>query len=355
MQPVAPHVELPLAEKLVWLRSAACYPGYEGPIEWVETHFAWVFFTHAYAFKLKKPVQIERLDFSTLAARHWNCLEELRLNRRLAPEVYLDVVPLARCEDGSLRLETAGPVVEWLVKMVRLDRTLMLDARLQTGALRARELNAAFELLGQFYRHQPRIELMPTLFRRRLEAQVERNRAALLDVELALPNREVRELTGLQLEFLADHHELFAKRAQGHVIVEGHGDLRPEHIFLGTPPCIIDCLEFDRDLRICDPVEEFAFLGIECARAGASWVGSFALDVYAGICGDRPAQALVEFYAAHRATSRAKVIAWHLRDPDYRTLAPWSDLALEYLRAARASLDRALHRATSAGSTSGTP
>lgn len=347
-QDAATSTEPSLAEKLRWLRLPDTYPGGADPITTIETHFAWVFFTRDRAYKLKKPVRLERMDFGSLAARHWNCLEELRLNRRLAPTVYLAAVPLVRRRDGRLALEAPGEVVEWLVKMVRLDARQMLDARLRRGDLEAKELRPALQLLARFYRDQPRIAQAPNLFRRRIEAQVERNRSDLLDPALGLPSAQVRELASRQLEFLASHHELFARRAERSALVEGHGDLRPEHIFLGAPPCVIDCLEFDRDLRLNDPVEEIAFLGLECTMAGAGWVLGFALDTYASVCDDRPAGALVDFYTAHRAVTRAKVVAWHLRDPVYRHTAPWAEIATRYLNAGGTALDRARGRRTSA-------
>jgi aminoglycoside phosphotransferase family enzyme len=342
--PGVPQQELAFATKREWLLREECYPGEPGPITATETHFACVFFTRDHAYKLKKPVHQDSMDFSTMAARHWNCLEELRLNRRLAPHVYLDVVPLARRDDGTVRLEASGETVDWLVKMLRLDGERMLDSAIRAGGPSPHELRPALELLGRFYRDAPRIEFTANLYRRRLEAQVERNRDELLDPALGLPNALLRELTSSQLEFLARNHALIGRRVRDCGIVEGHGDLRPEHVFIGTPPCVIDCLEFDRDLRLCDPVEELAFLVLESRRAGAAWIGALALEIYAAVTADVVDPGLVDFYVAHRAVTRAKIVAWHLRDPQYRDRSPWVDIAVGYLKTGQSALARAWQR-----------
>ncbi|HSN73357.1 MAG TPA: hypothetical protein VLT59_17710 [Steroidobacteraceae bacterium] len=340
----APQRELPLSTKLKWLHRPECYPETAGRIESLETHFAWVFFTGQHAYKLKKPVHLRGMDYSSVPSRHWSCLEELRLNRRLAPAVYLEVVPLVRRDDGAMRLEPPGDIVDWLVKMVRLDSRQMLDTCLESGAIEPGRLRPALELLARFYRDAPRIDTTGSAFRRRLEAQVERNRSDLLDPLLGVAATDLREITHGQLEFLAQHHTLFAGRAVRHALLEGHGDLRPEHVYVGTPPCVIDCLEFDRDLRLCDPVEELAFLGLECGRAGAGWVSSAAIEIYAAVTADAPPPEVVDFYISHRAVTRAKIIAWHLADPTYRDRAPWSQMATGYLQLARDALDRAWSR-----------
>jgi aminoglycoside phosphotransferase family enzyme len=336
------RADVPLADKLEWLKRTECYPVESGHIEVIETHFAWLFLTPRFVYKLKKPVNLPRMNFADLGARHYNCHEEVRLNRRLAGDVYLGVVPLVRCGKAQLLLERQGEVVEWLVKMVRLDASLMLNARLRAPDFEAREVRPAFEHLARFYRNQPRTALSPTLYRRRLEAQVEGNRSALLDTALTLEAGAVREITALQLQFLGSHHRLVVARAQRRQILEGHGDLRPEHVYLGLPPAFIDCLEFDRDLRILDPAEELAFFSIECARLDVPSMGSLALEIYREICEDDIDRHLYQFYLSHRAMTRAKIVIWHLLDPEYRDRGPWRVHAMDYLARARVAAERAL-------------
>ena len=114
-------------------------------------------------------------------------------------------------------------------------------------------------------------------------------------------------------------------------IVEGHGDLRPEHVCLLDPPVIIDCLEFNRSLRILDAADELAYLALECDSLGAPWIGPLVFDTYAAESGDRPPPQLIGFYKAHRALLRAKLAVWHLRDQPQSTHARWRQRTLVYL------------------------
>jgi aminoglycoside phosphotransferase family enzyme len=129
---------------------------------------------------------------------------------------------------------------------------------------------------------------------------------------------------------------VFDARVRARRIIEAHGDLRPEHICLTDPPVIIDCLEFNRNLRLLDPVDELSFLGLECERLGAPLVGATMLDLYREATGDAPAEELIAFYKSYRACLRAKIAAWHLRDSEIREPEKWPALARTYLELANA-------------------
>jgi aminoglycoside phosphotransferase family enzyme len=138
------------------------------------------------------------------------------------------------------------------------------------------------------------------------------------------------------LEGLLQHApQLLEERAAGGRIVEGHGDLRPEHVCLTVPPVIFDCLEFNRDFRIVDPVDELAFLAMECERLGNTGVGPALLATYAQVTGDRPPPALVHFYQALRACLRAKLSIWHTHDLPPGAWGKWQELARAYLAIAQ--------------------
>ena len=139
-----------LQEKLRALADPATYREPVGRIETIETHCAWVFLTDAHAFKLKKPIRLDRMDNLLLSSRHYSCLEELRLNRRLAPDVYLEVVSLNVNESGVFSLGGGGVPVEWLVKMRRLTSELMLDHAIAAATVTASALRGAAELLAEF-------------------------------------------------------------------------------------------------------------------------------------------------------------------------------------------------------------
>lgn len=331
-----------LQEKLDLLRDPRFYPEPTGDIEAIETHCAWVFLTDTHAYKLKKPIRLDRMDNLTLSSRHHSCLEELRLNRRLAPDVYLDVVSLKRGASGAISFTGDGVPVEWLVKMRRLPKELMLDRAIAAGTVTPSGLRAAAELLAGFYVRQPPIEISANAYLERMKGQIEANHAALVADDLGLPVDIVGAIASGQREFLRRRSALLRERAEYGKIIEAHGDLKPEHIFLGEPPCVIDCLEFDRDLRLLDPVEELAFLCMECRRLGQPWIGREMTRIYAAVSGDRFGQALFGFYLSRRATQRAITAAWHLRDPAVNRATDWRARSEAYLNDALRVLDDGL-------------
>ena len=323
-----------LEEKVEAMRDPARYPGGVRRIETIETHYAWVFLTDAHAYKLKKPMCVDRMDHRTLAARRASCVAELQLNRRLAPGVYEAVVALARDERGDVGVERPGEPIEWLVKMRRLPRDAFLDRAIAAGTARRPAVRAAAAHLADFYRRAAPILVEPGAYVERIAGQVAANCAALLAADLGLPRPPVEQVEAAQRDFLAHHADLLAARAAAGRFVEGHGDLRPEHVYLGPPPCVIDCLEFDRDLRLLDPAEEIEYLALECEGLGARWIGDEFAEGYQAATGDSPPPPLRDFYRAHRAARRALIVGWHLRDPAYRDLEDWRTRAVAYLRLA---------------------
>jgi aminoglycoside phosphotransferase family enzyme len=144
----------------------------------------------------------------------------------------------------------------------------------------------------------------------------------------------VEELARAAQGCLERHAALFERRVAERRLVEGHGDLRPEHVCLAPEPVIIDCLEFSRELRLLDPADELAFLALECERLGAPAVGSWFLAAYTEVTGDAPPPLLLRFHRTYRALRRAKLAVWHLEDPAVREPARWTARARRYLELA---------------------
>lgn len=326
---------VPLEAKVAYLSRADTYPERPAAVEVVQTHMSFVFLSDHYAYKLKKPVRYEFLDFSTLEARRTDCLEEVRLNRRLARDVYLDVVALTLGPGGQLRLGGNGEAVEWLVKMRRLTRELMLDRAIVEGRASRDDVRRFMLVLTHFYRRAGTVVMEAERYRQRFERDIRANHRELLTRDYCLPRDLVEAITARQLDIVAREATLIEQRATGGKIIEGHGDLRPEHVFLGREPVFIDCLEFNRDWRLLDPVDEIAYLALECEHAGAAWIGDAALEIYNELTGEDPAAPLVRFYKSVRASLRAKLSAWHLRDhPDSAAQAKWTKRARAYLELA---------------------
>lgn len=310
------------------------YPEKPPRIRTVETHMSYVFLTPAHAYKLKKPVRYDFLDFSTLASREWNCREEVRLNRPLAPGVYLAVVPLA-VKAGQARLESDGAPADWLVKMRRLPAGRMLHNVITAGRLRESDIRRLADVLVSFYRAAPPVVMGGAAYRAGFERMIARNREALSAPRYALPAGVVARVHDALSDRLATAPQMFDRRAQDGRIVEGHGDLRPEHVCLeAARPIVFDRLEFNRAFRLLDPVEELGFLSMECRRLGEPAVGRILLGAYRALTGDRPPAALVRFYKAHRACIRARLAVLHTAELERARWPRWLRKGGEYLRLA---------------------
>lgn len=331
-----------LENKLKFLRSPAGYPGPPRAVDVVETHFSWVFLAGAFVYKLKKPIRFHGLDYRTLAQRKASCELEVSLNRRLADEVYIGAVPLCR-SGAALRLESGGTPVDWLVKMHRLQRSLMLDAKAAAGTVAAGELEAVMRRLAAFYRTTDKAPWTAAEYRQAIEAQLRWHAEQLAALPTGTNAERAGRLVAGQIAFVGNNAALLDARIAAGRVVDGHGDLRPEHVYLGARPQVIDCLEFSAELRWLDTAEEIGFLDLECERLGLAAVGHELCTLYRRHCDDPIAPALFAFYRSRRALARALVSAWHLEDsPPPETSRRWLERTDWYLRAAAACMQRAM-------------
>lgn len=337
---IPPHSQIDLEAKVAFLSGVNAYSPAVNEVTRRETHMSWVFLAGDRVYKLKKPVRFPYLDFLTLAKREAACRAELRLNRRLAPDVYLDVTPLKISTHGFSIGGGNGLVVDWLVVMRRLDERATLEYAIATKQLLRWQLDRLADVLFQFYRQA--IPTFVTAERHLVDwsHSLSTNRRMLLDARLGLPAGLIRHIDYTLRRFLAQRSHLLTARIRTRHLVDGHGDLRPEHIWLGDPVRIIDCLEFNDRLRMVDPFDEIAFLDLECERLGAAWAGRYvrckmAHGLPAGVPKD-----LYLFYRCHRATLRARLAIVHLLEPNPRTPEKWPVLARKYLRIAEADAVR---------------
>ena len=335
-----------LADKIEFLMRGDSYRAPARDVIRHETHMSEIFLADDRAYKLKKPVRFPYLDFSTLARRETACRAEFRLNRRLAPDVYLGVVPLVRSAQG-LAIGGTGQVVDWLVVMNRLDESQMLDHLIEQGRLHRWQLDRLAAALVQFYRRASAVFISPAMYWMQLWRSLAYNRRILLDPRFNLPPGSVCYVDAMQRRFLIERVELLAERVRTRRIIDGHGDLRPEHIWIGDPVRIIDCLEFNARLRMVDSFDEIAFLCVECERLGAAWAGEYLRRRIMHALHDGCPEELFIFYRCHRATLRARLAIAHLLESNPRTPEKWPLLARAYLRLAAADavrLERSLRK-----------
>ena len=333
--PIPPARAASIEAKIEFLARPDAYPEATVRVEPVETHMSWIFLTDTHAYKLKKPVRYAYLDYSTVEARRLDCEQEVRLNCRLAPEVYLGVVPLVRNAAGCLHLGGEGETLDWLVRMVRLPADRMLDHLLRSATVTQAEITRLATRLACFYATTCAEAITPEAYRQSLAEGIGDNLRELSSPEFGLDPNALAMLAGVQLRFLQDHAGLFDARVRQGRIVEGHGDLRPEHVCLLPEPVVIDCLEFNRTYRILDPADELGYLALECERLHAPHVGRWLLEAYRAASGDAPPDALVHFHQGCRATLRAKLALWHLRDDGRHPPGKWTATARDYLESAQ--------------------
>ena len=319
-----------VARKVDWLSGAQHYDSAPDTVTVRETHMSWVFMAGDRVYQLKKPVRFPYLDFSTLERRAAACRAEVSLNGRLAAGVYLGVLPLTTAA-GGYEIGGGGPIADWLVVMRRLDEGQTLEQLLRARKVSPTQAQTLADKLHHFYRHAPRIMLHPESYLLSLQRASALDHRVLLDPSFSLNRGTIERISRIRHRFLRQCRKVLNERVHRRLIVDAHGDLRPEHIWLSAPYPIIDCLEFNASLRALDALDELAFLHLECERLGGRWVGELLRRRLAILLGDDPSTGLFLFYRISRAMLRARLSIAHLFDAKPRTPEKWPRLARAYL------------------------
>ncbi|MGI9422074.1 MAG: hypothetical protein ACR2PA_02695 [Hyphomicrobiaceae bacterium] len=324
-----------IEECIGFLSDPSSYPYNTGPIDVRETSKSWIFMTTTEVYKLKKRVKNHFQDLSTLTARKANSHAEVSLNRRLAPDVYLGTVPLTCDHNGAFTLDGEGIIVDWLVRMRRLPEDRMLNQIIMRGDHSeppTRQLLARLvESLVDFYRRVPRARLEAHDYVAHFAHEQSKNRIILTDRRFPLEGRRLLRLLSAFEEALSFYREALVQRVYDGKVIQGHGDLRPEHVCLVEPPVVIDCLEFSERLRSVDPFDEVVFLGLECELLGANWIKPhFIHGIETGL-GEKPREAVLLIYEAYRGLLRARQCLAHLLLPEPREPTKWLPKARQYL------------------------
>ena len=299
---------------------------YPHPVESVvirQTHISVVFLAGPCAYKIKKPVDLGFLDFSTLEKRRHFCEQEVCLNRRLAPKVYLGVVPLTRAGNG-IRVEGQGKVIEWAVKMERLPEEATLKALLRRGELDGARLEALAQRVASFHRQAEAGAPIAAFGRFEVVARNARENLtqAAAQVGITLNPAVLARLRALTKAALARLRPLIEGRAGRGVPRDTHGDLHLDHVYVlpeGEAPdgfVIVDCIEFNERFRFADPVADMAFLVMDLSFHGRRDLARAFADAYFRASGDEEGRALLPFYTAYRAAVRAKVEGLELSEKE---------------------------------------
>jgi len=273
----------------------------------VETHISLVFLTDSHVYKTKKPVHFPFVDYSTLDKRFDACQEEIRVNRRLAPHVYLSVIPVTR-NGETVQFGGDGEVIDYAVEMLRLPDEDLLDHRIVAGRASTDDIRRLLDLLIPFYEKHPCEDRMRSCasFEEVWKAANE-NVQTMLEFVPDECRTLLSRLRSSQLQYLHWERDQFASRMNSSEIVEGHGDLRPEHICMSDPPVIFDAVEFSQVFRTADVASELAFLAMELDFLNAHALGKELIDQFQSRSNRQFPKHLFSFYQAYRATVRAKV------------------------------------------------
>jgi len=305
------------------LSRTEAYPGPAREVTRLQTHVSWLFFAGERVYKVKKPVDLGFLDFTRLEARRRACEDEVRLNRRLAPEVYLGVVPIVRGEGGRLVVGdgSESEPVEWAVEMVRLPSDRMLDVLLERGGMDNAVVDSIVDLLVPFHAAAasgPGVDEhgSPEAVRRNVEENfdaLERHvgTTAERSAGRALLSRTLLEFQrGRADRFLEARAPLFERRLREGRIREGHGDLHAGNLcILESGVVAYDCIEFAARFRCGDVAADLAFLCMDLGRRGYPAFGAYLARRYADATEDAELLELLPFYMGYFAVVRAKVAA----------------------------------------------
>jgi aminoglycoside phosphotransferase family enzyme/predicted kinase len=296
------------------LSSPAAYPYPADSIEVHQTHISVVFLAGPFAYKVKKPVALGFLDFSTSAKRAFFANEEVRLNRRLAPSVYLGVVPI--CQVGeNLKIEGSGEPIDWAVKMTRLPDESRLLNKVQRGEVDRGVIELFAERIAGFHASAAAGEAISAYGRFEVVARNARDNLAQASslVGTTICSAVFDRVASLTERALAGLRPLIDARAERGVTRDTHGDLRLDHLYYfpeRRPPedvIVVDCIEFNESFRYADPIADMAFLAMDLIFHGRRDLADAFREAYLRAARDDEGRALLLFYTAYRAAVRGKV------------------------------------------------
>lgn len=309
-QPAGERASMEQAQGLVQaLRRPQAYAHETGDIELIETHAAWVLLTGRFAYKIKKPVDFGFLDYSTLEKRRFNCEEEVRLNRRFAPEIYLDVVTVTGSPDEP-RVQGEGPLLEYAVRMRQFPANGLLSELARDGRLDGALLEQMIDQVADFHRTAERAA-PDALF----GAAEQIHHWVVENFDHIRPaidaQDELQRLDQLRAWVEAQRQQLdtlFRDRKREGFVRECHGDLHLRNMTLiDGKVTLFDCIEFNPQLRWIDVISEVAFLMMDLEERGYPQLANQFLNGYLQRTGDYGGLRLLRYYLVYRALVRAKV------------------------------------------------
>jgi aminoglycoside phosphotransferase family enzyme len=298
------------------LLEPGAYPDPTSRVELVQTHISWIFLTDRFAYKVKKPVDLGFLNFTTLRRRHFYLQQELVLNRRLCPEIYLEVLPIVAHQGGVL-LGGQGHPLEYALKMVRMPQEGMMDEVADRGELTREHLDRIIARLVPFYEQAatgPRINKFGEPGIIHFNHQENFSRTAGLVGEMLSPELFFK-IKAFSWGFLKKNRQLFLRRIREGRIRDCHGDLHMKNICLANGVYIYDCIEFNHRFRYGDVAADIDFLAMDLDFHGSRELSRYFVAGFARVSGDQELLDILDFYKCYRAYVRGKINAFSAQDP----------------------------------------
>lgn len=298
------------------LKSPDTYGKNVDSVKLIQTHISFVVLTGKYAYKIKKPVNFGFLDFSTLEKRKHFCEEEVRLNRRLCPEIYLDVVPIT-LKDDKLEIDGAGKIVEYAVKMKEFSQDNLMTNLLQKNKIDEQILDRIIDILVDFYNYSARskeINQFGTVksIKFNTDENFEQTKSV---IDVAIPKNIYDFIKDTTNNFLETKENVFKNRIKNDFICDCHGDLHSGNIVVNKNDiCIFDCIEFNERFRYSDVASDIGFLAMDLDFLGHPYHSSYLIEKYVEQSRDNCIFDVLNFYKCYRAYVRGKVISFRLND-----------------------------------------
>jgi aminoglycoside phosphotransferase family enzyme/predicted kinase len=319
-----------------FLESPASYPHGPPEVRVIQTHISWVFIASPFVFKVKKPVNLGFLDFSTLEKRRYFCQREVDLNRRLCPEIYLGVVPIYKTALG-FSFEPDGEIAEYAVKMRELPHGCFLNELLEKDWVGEKEIDRVILCLHRFYESEtPSPEIEQWGAPAKLQISTDENFAQVEPfVGKTISTAAFEAIRHYTHEFYVTNENSFRERIRQHRIRDCHGDLHLDHIHI-TPErlSIFDCIEFNDRLRFIDIANDLAFLAMDFDFEGRSDLANLFLQTAACEFDDPGLSKIADFYKCYRAFVRGKVESVQAAEPETEKPEEHEKLAARYFRLA---------------------
>ena len=311
-----------------------------GPIQLLQTHISYVILTGNYAYKIKKPVDFGFLDFSTLDKRKQFCDEEVRLNKRLCPNLYIDVVAYTETPDHTLEINGSGPIVDYAVKMKQFSQDHIMGAKLQKGEVTNDHIKNITKTLVSFYQEYPPNEEVnsygkPSMIKQNIDENFQQTTSV---IDKTISKDTYQYIKQINTDFFTLASSVLTDRMKNGFIHECHGDLHSGNIVINDNDtiCIFDCIEFNKRFRFIDIASDIGFLAMDLDFWDKRDLSKLLVEAYIEYSNDELLEEIIDFFKSYRAYVRGKVYGFQATSEDnVSKKQELEDLSDKYLELAR--------------------